>query len=206
MPYFPFFANIENMPCLVVGGGQVALRKIEKLLDFSPIIKVVALKACDEIRELADRGMITLFERTFEDNDVGESAFVITATGDSDVNKHISQLCRQRHIPCNAVDDPESCTFFFPALVTEGDVCIGISTSGKSPTLAAHLRKTIQGQTEGRLGDICDVMGKARDYALENISTEQARKKAMAKVMKKCLESDVLPTEEQLIEMIKEQK
>ena len=53
MPYFPFFANIENMPCLVVGGGQVALRKIEKLLDFSPIIKVVALEACGEIKKLA---------------------------------------------------------------------------------------------------------------------------------------------------------
>ena len=61
MPYFPFFANIENMPCLVVGGGQVALRKIEKLLDFSPIIKVVALEACGEIKKLAKRGMITLF-------------------------------------------------------------------------------------------------------------------------------------------------
>ena len=129
---------------------------------------------------------------------------MITATGGSGVNRHISQLCRQRHIPCNAVDDPESCTFFFPAIVTEGDVCIGISTGGKSPTLASHLRKTIQSQTEGWLGDICNVMGKVRDYALENISTEQARKKAMAKVLKKCLESDVLPTEEQLIEMIKE--
>ena len=53
MPYFPFFANIENMPCLVVGGGQVALRKVEKLLDFSPIIKVVALEACGEIKKLA---------------------------------------------------------------------------------------------------------------------------------------------------------
>ena len=63
MPYFPFFANIENMPCLVVGGGQVALRKIEKLLDFSPIIKVVALEACGEIKKLAKRGMIILFER-----------------------------------------------------------------------------------------------------------------------------------------------
>ena len=206
MPYFPFFANIKNMPCLVVGGGQVALRKIEKLLDFSPIIKVVALEACGEIRELFQSGKIELEERAFEDVDIDGKAFVITATGDRGVNRHISQLCRQRHIPCNAVDDPESCTFFFPALVTEGDVCIGISTGGKSPTLASHLRKTIQGQAEGRLGDICDVMGRVRDYALENISTEQARKKAMAKVMKKCLESDVLPTEEQLIEMIKEQK
>lgn len=206
MPYFPFFANIENMPCLVVGGGQVALRKIEKLLDFSPIIKVVALKACGEIKALAKRGMIALLGRAFEDSDIGDSAFVITATGDSEVNRHISQLCKQRHIPCNAVDDPKSCTFFFPALVTEGEVCIGISTGGKSPTLASHLRKTIQSQAEGRLGDICDVMGKVRDYALENIPTEQARKKAMAEVLKKCLESDVLPTEQQLIEMIKEQK
>ncbi len=56
MPYFPFFANIENMPCLVVGGGQVALRKVEKLLDFSPIIKVVALEACGEIREACEQG------------------------------------------------------------------------------------------------------------------------------------------------------
>jgi precorrin-2 dehydrogenase/sirohydrochlorin ferrochelatase len=82
MPYFPFFANIENMPCLVVGGGQVALRKIEKLLDFSPIIKVVASKACDEIKVLAERGMITLFERAFKDSDIDGSTFVITATGE----------------------------------------------------------------------------------------------------------------------------
>ena len=107
------------MPCLVVCGGQVALRKLEKLLDFSPIIKVVASKACGEIKTLAKRGMITLFERAFNDSDIDGSTFVITATGDSGVNRHISQLCRQRHIPCNAVDDPESCTFFFHAIVTE---------------------------------------------------------------------------------------
>ena len=99
------------------------MRKIEKLLDFSPIIKVVALEACGEIKKLAKRGMITLFERAFKDSDINGSTFVITATGDSGVNRHISQLCRQRHIPCNAVDDPESCTFFFPAIVTEGDPC-----------------------------------------------------------------------------------
>ena len=97
MPYFPFFANIENMPCLVVGGGQVALRKLEKLLDFSPIIKVVALKACGEIRELADRGMITLFERAFKDSDIDGSTFVITATGDRGVNRHISALQAKAH-------------------------------------------------------------------------------------------------------------
>ncbi len=195
------------MPCLVVGGGQVALRKLEKLLDFSPIINVVASKACGEIRELAGRGMITLFERAFNDSDIDGSTFVITATGDRGVNRHISQLCRQRHIPCNAVDDPESCTFFFPChLLQRGTCALAFQQAEKAPTLASHLRKDDQSQTEGRLGDICNVMGKVRDYALENISTEQARKKAMAEVLKKCLESDVLPTEEQLIEMIKERK
>lgn len=63
----------------------------------------------------------------------------------------------------------------------------------KSPTLASHLRKTIQSQTEGRLGDICNVMGKVRDYALENISTEQARKKAMAEVLKNALKVTCFP-------------
>lgn len=76
----------------------------------------------------------------------------------------------------------------------------------KKPYPCFSSEKDDSSQTEGWLGDICNVMGKVRDYALENISTEQARKKAMAEVLKKCLESDVLPTEEQLIEMIKEQK
>ena len=150
--------------------------------------------------------MITLFERAFNDSDIDGSTFVITATGDRGVNRHISQLCRQRHIPCNAVDDPESCTFFFPAIVTGGRVHWHFNRRKKPLPLASHLRKDDQSQTEGRLGDICNVMGKVRDYAHENISTEQARKKAMAEVLKKCLESDVLPTEEQLIEMIKERK
>ena len=206
MPYFPFFADIENVPCLIVGGGKVALRKIEKLLPFSPRIKVVAEKACGEVKSLAQEGRISLFERSFEDEDIRGCTFVINATNDSEKSRYISQLCRQNNIPCNAVDDPKGCTFFFPALVTEGDVCIGISTGGKSPTLAAHIRKTIEGCSDGRLGDICDVMGKVRGYALENLPTEQARKKAMAEVLKKCLESDTLPTEEQLIKMIKEQK
>ena len=140
------------MPC---GGWRTgSFEKDRKaFLTFSPIIKVVALEACGEIRELADRGMITLFERAFKDSDIDGSTFVITATGDRGVNRHISQLCRQRHIPCNAVDDPESCTFFFPAIVTEGDVCIGISTSGKSPTLAYSPEKddpiADRGQTWG---------------------------------------------------------
>lgn len=120
------------MPCLVVGGGQVALRKVEKLLDFSPIIKVVALEACGEIKKLAKRGMITLFERAFKDSDIDGSTFVITATGDNGVNRHISQLCRQRHIPCNAVDDPESCTFFFPAIVTEGTCALAFQQAEKA--------------------------------------------------------------------------
>ena len=76
--------------------------------------------------------MIILFERAFNDSDIDGSTFVITATGDSGVNRHISQLCRQRHIPCNAVDDPESCTFFFPAIVTEGDCALAFQQAEKA--------------------------------------------------------------------------
>lgn len=198
MPYFPFFTDIENIPCLIVGGGTVALRKIQKLSPFKPKITVVAPFICEDIAELPD---IALCRRAFAADDLDGTAFVITAADDAQLNEEISRLCKQRRIPCNAVDNPDNCTFFFPALVTAGDVAVGISTAGKSPTLAAHIRELIEEQT-GDAAELCGLLGMIRPLVKELFPTEGQRREAMKKALDFCLENEPLPDDNALKEYI----
>ncbi len=140
MAYFPFFVDLEGMPGLIAGGGHVALRKIEKLRDYGPRLTVVSPEVLPQIREFPD---IRILERAFCPEDLEGIGFVIAATDDYDCNCWISRLCRERHIPINAVDEKENCTFLFPALVKCGLLSIGISTGGASPSAAAWVRETI---------------------------------------------------------------
>lgn len=109
MPYFPFFADITGQPCLIVGGGRIALHKIRKLLPFSPEIHVVAEDISPEISSLPE---LHITRRRFEDSDLDGMRFVIAATDDHGVNSHVARLCERRRIPCNAVDDRRTARSF----------------------------------------------------------------------------------------------
>ena len=141
MGYFPFFVDVENQNCLVVGGGVVALRKIEKLLPFNPNIAVVSPKVHKEILSIKN---INIIKRIFDFNDLKEKSFVITATDDKVLNKEIYNSCEENNIPVNTVDDKDNCSFIFPALARNNGVTVAISTSGKSPIYAKYLRKKIE--------------------------------------------------------------
>lgn len=141
MGYFPFFVDVENQNCLVVGGGVVALRKIEKLLPFNPNITVVSPKVHKEILSIKN---INIIKRKFDFNDLKEKSFVITATDDKVLNKEIYNSCEENNIPVNTVDDKDNCSFIFPALARNNGVTVAISTSGKSPIYAKYLRKKIE--------------------------------------------------------------
>ena len=144
MSWFPFFIQLENAPGLLVGGGQVALRKAEKLLSFGPKLTVVAPEICPELAALEGPNL-TLCRRPFCESDLDPlPAFVIAATSDPATNRRIAALCRERRVLVNVVDDPSACGFYFPALVQRGRLTVGISTGGASPTAAAWLRKKIE--------------------------------------------------------------
>ena len=206
MPYFPFFMNIEGESCLVVGGGNTALRKIEKLLPFKPEIHVVAKNICEEIRGL---NSVEVSEREFRDDDIAGVRFVIAATNNRDLNARIAMLCKNAKIPCNSVDDPENIPknwgFFFPALVHYGDVVVGISTGGKSPVLAAKLRGEIENFIDPKIAEICERMGELRSYVKDRFPNEAARKKAFKSALECCFENDTVPGLEELIDYLKEQ-
>lgn len=179
MGYFPFFVDVENQNCLVVGGGVVALRKIEKLLPFNPNITVVSPKVHKEILSIKN---INIIKRKFDFNDLNKKSFVITATDDKVLNKEIYNSCKENNIPVNTVDDKDNCSFIFPALARNNGVTVAISTSGKSPLYAKYLRKKIENLIQDS-ESIVDNLSKYREKIKNEISLEENRKVAFEKLL-----------------------
>lgn len=186
MGYFPFFVDVENQNCLVVGGGVVALRKIEKLLPFNPNITVVSPKVHKEILSIKN---INIIKRKFDFNDLKEKSFVITATDDKVLNKEIYNSCEENNIPVNTVDDKDNCSFIFPALARNNGVTVAISTSGKSPIYAKYLRKKIESLIQDS-ESIVDNLSKYREKIKNEISLEENRKVAFEKLLEYSLSNE----------------
>ena len=186
MGYFPFFVDVENQNCLVVGGGVVALRKIEKLLPFNPNITVVSPKVHKEILSIEN---INIIKRKFDFNDLNEKSFVITATDDKVLNKEIYNSCKENNIPVNTVDDKDNCSFIFPALARNNGVTVAISTSGKSPLYAKYLRKKIENLIQDS-ESIVDNLSKYREKIKNEISLEENRKVAFEKLLEYSLSNE----------------
>ncbi len=199
MPYFPFFIDIENKPCLIVGGGKIALHKIKKLLPFSPDITVVSADFCSEIAHMEN---LKLIKRNFKANDIEGMSIVIAATDDESVNSEVSEICKEKNILCNVVDSPGDCGFFFPALAQCGDITVGVSTSGKSPLMASYIRRQVQKIITAEMADICSLMGNVRPYVKQKFSDEKKRASVMSDVFDYCMECEQIPDEQKLLEFI----
>lgn len=188
MAYFPFMIEIGNKNCLVVGGGKIALHKVQILAGFGVAIKVVGTEICGELRELEkqsahSQSRIAIWERPFQDADVEGMDFVVAATDDADLNFRVSDLCKQRNILVNAVDMKEACTFIFPAMIQEKDLLIAISTGGQSPAAAAYVKQHVKEQLPDYYGAMIEALGEYRDYVLEHIDTAGKRKEVFNRLL-----------------------
>ena len=202
MSYFPFFMEIKGQKCLVVGGGMVALRKIEKLLPFGADITVVSPAFCTEIEEMEG---ITRICRRFEKNDIEGMLFVIGATDDENINAEISALCREKNIPVNIVDDPAKCTFFFPALVKRGEFVAGFSTGGGSPLAAQYIRKKVEDAVPEGFDKVVEVLASVREQVKAEISDIKIREKIFKVIFARALEKEGNITETEIREIIRKE-
>ncbi len=141
MALFPMFLELKDRECLVIGAGEVALRKIEQLVKFSPTIVVIAPSIHEDIRVLAQHHSITLIERNYTLEDCENRFLVIGALDDMEEQEKIYAVCMTLKIPVNCVDSPALCSFIFPALIVEGDLCVGINTAGRAPAVSSALRQ-----------------------------------------------------------------
>lgn len=187
MSYFPFFIDLEGKKCLVVGGGEVACRKVAALLPFGVHICMKAQDYCEELQVLEKRkayeGRLKLIYGTFDKEDLKDVFFVIAATDNAELNREISVECQNRGILVNAVDQKELCSFYFPSLVKKEDLVVGISSGGNSPGLAKKIRKKVEAEIPDYYAPINRQLGSVREQVLENISTESARKKCFEEII-----------------------
>lgn len=209
MGYFPFFVELEGRRGVIVGGGTVAARKVEKLLLFGPELTVVApdIEACVRIQgELLQEdaaASLHFEEREFRIEDLDGADFVVAATDDGTLNGQIADYCRERRIPVNVADDREKCTFFFPALVREGSLTVGISTDGKSPFTSSWVRREIEGMLPEGIGNIIDLLGQIRSTVLEAEVEESERKKLFERLFSCCMERGGEATLEEMTNLVK---
>lgn len=163
---FPVFLKLENLSCLVVGGGNVGLEKVSALLKSSPNagVTLVAGTIKAEIKLLATHhDKFIVVERDFEWSDLENKNIVILATDNKELHAEIYTVARQRKILINVADTPTLCDFYLGAVVTKGNLKLGISTNGKSPTMAKRIREFFEEVLPESTDDLLNNMNAVRD-------------------------------------------
>lgn len=151
LSYYPVFLDVKDKKCVVIGGGEVAFRKVNTLLDNGANVEVISPELCPGL--MTNQG-INVLRRTYQPGDIAGAFLAIVATDSRETNRSIAAEARKERVLINVVDDAEYCDFILPSLVRNGDITIAISTAGKSPALARKLRTKLEkefGEEYGRL-------------------------------------------------------
>jgi siroheme synthase-like protein len=192
-PYFPAFIDLRGKLCVVVGGGEVAARKVRSLLSAGACVRVVAPEAFGEMSQLAGSGAIAWERRAYARADLDGCALVFAATDDREVNEAVYLDAAERGLLVNVVDDPAHCTFIVPSQVVRDGICIAISTQGQSPALARRLREKIEAAVPSAYGELAALLGRLRDEVKVAAGSGEERARRWEAV----LDSEVLSLIEQ---------
>jgi len=144
MPYYPVFLDLEGKSVLVVGGGKVAQRKVETLLECGAIVQLVARELTPVLEKLKAQHKVTHLALEFQEGQLKDVFMVIAATDDAGLNQKVSKAARDKGLLANAVDQPADCNFIVPSVLRRGGLQIAVSTSGQSPVLAKKIREALE--------------------------------------------------------------
>lgn len=177
--FFPMLVNLAGRKCVVAGAGKVAAAKIEGLLLCDAHVVVVSPRAVPAIQRLAMSGRIVWRRRAFSPKDVQGKFLAIAATDSNEVNEAVFRACAARGALCNSVDDPEHCDFIYPAVARRGPLQIAISTGGRSPALAARLRREMERRFGPEWTAWVEYLGRRRDELLKGKMPAKSRRRRM---------------------------
>jgi precorrin-2 dehydrogenase / sirohydrochlorin ferrochelatase len=164
--------DLRGKDCLVVGGGRVALEKVEGLLDCDARVTVVAPDVEDALRALPVR----IEQRPFTRSDVVGRFLVVAATNVRSVNAEVSGVAAERSTMCNVADDPELCSFILPAIVRRDPIVVGVSTGGASPALAQRIRSDVADLIGPEHVELAERLAALRPWAKRTLPTYEARR------------------------------
>ena len=160
--YYPAFLSIQDRPCLVVGGGQIAERKVKGLLEADARVTVVSPTVTPRLKRLIDKGQVTHLPREFQSSDLDGFYILIAATDDMPLNRKVGIEGRNLGLIVNVVDDTPYCDFIAPSIVRRGDITFAMSTGGASPALARWLRRQVEEKFPREYSGLAKVMAKVR--------------------------------------------
>ena len=186
--YYPIFIDLEGKPCLVVGGGEVAERKVETLLEYGAVVTVESPEITPGIRAFADAGKITYNSRDYAPAAMAGKVLAVAATNDEAVNERVYRDASAQGIPVNVVDDPKRCTFIVPSIVRQGPLQIAISTAGISPALSKKIRRDLEQKYGEAYRTYLELIAEFRPVVAAAVSEYDSKKNLWESV----LESDVL--------------
>jgi uroporphyrin-III C-methyltransferase/precorrin-2 dehydrogenase/sirohydrochlorin ferrochelatase len=170
MDYLPIFFKISQKQCLVVGGGDIALRKINLLLKSGALVECVAPSFCQTLLERSVDDTLTLTKKTFAAADIQNQALLISATDDKKLNAEVSRLAFAANIPVNVVDAPELSSFIMPSIVDRSPLLIAISSGGRAPVLARIIRAKLETIIPSAYGRLAEIAGEYRDQVKRQFS------------------------------------
>ena len=176
MDHLPIFINTREKPCIVIGGGDIALRKINLLLKAKAKVACLSPLFCKGIKNLSKNGHITLINKSFDQTDIKDYSIIIAATDDTSVNSSISAIAQVKKIPVNVVDSPELSSFIMPSIVDRSPLIIAVSSSGKAPVLSRIIRAKLETVIPSAYGILADIAGEYRQKVKDRFSTIKDRR------------------------------
>jgi uroporphyrin-III C-methyltransferase/precorrin-2 dehydrogenase/sirohydrochlorin ferrochelatase len=176
MDYFPVFLKLKDQPCLVVGAGEIAARKIELLARAGAKITVIANEISPAVSNLQAAHHLTLLQKPFAPEDLGEFRLVVSATDNAETNHLVAKTASEQNIPVNVVDNPELCSFIFPAIIDRSPIIAAVSSGGAAPVLARLLRAKIETVIPPAYGHLASLADKFRDKVKQHIKIPAQRR------------------------------
>ncbi len=175
MSLLPVSLNLKGRWCVVIGGGRVAVRKVETLLAAGAKVRLIAPQADLKLKRLALSGRIEWKPRRWKRCDLDRAWLVIAATANRELNRKIKNAATRQKIWVNAVDDPENCTIIFPAFFNRGGIQIAVSTSGQSPALARKIREQLESEWDPKAEQCLEWIGKFRGQVKAKLADPEKR-------------------------------
>jgi uroporphyrin-III C-methyltransferase/precorrin-2 dehydrogenase/sirohydrochlorin ferrochelatase len=206
MDFLPIFLNLKQRPCVVIGGGEVASRKVSLLLDAGAEITVYAPDLGETIRRWAGGGKIKHVAQEFRPEMLDGCVLVIAATDDRAINQQVSEAAKARNIPVNVVDQPDLCTFIMPSIVDRSPVIVAVSTGGRSPVLARLIRARLETLIPAGYGRLAHLVAAFRDKVKKRFTHSSRRRQFWEEVLQSRIAELVYSGQEEAAEKALQQR
>jgi len=181
--FFPILINLHKLPCLVIGGGSVALRKVTTLLNFKIQVTVIAPTICKPLKDLSKKNKIKIIQKSYHKDLLNNFEIIFCATNNSQINQTVAKDCKGENKLLNVADVPELCDFILPAVVKRGDLTISVSSQGRAPFFAKEIKNKIDHIYPSYYEDIIDLAGNFRSIIMSDkkYNSPKIKEKAFTK-------------------------